>query len=340
LIVVVAVVGLVVTASGCSLREVQLFFQIKGHPISTDQAKTIADSVNRNRPAGCDSRYAAGGAYATTCVPSNVTSVHCAGTTGDGPAVTGPLTVTGWDSFGLDPDGDKQACVDPVGDIDIMGQVLDQVEVAGWAFDPNTTDPINVDVYDNGVGVRSSASGWRYDVAAVFPSAGPYHGFDVQKAEARGTVHQVCAYAINVGAGGNVALPCKTITMLADSTKMLTNNDHVDGLIEGADRVPGGIHVRGFIVDEDAPASSLSAQLSAVGGPGVGVTSITDRPGRTRTDVAAAYGVPATNVLGFDFVQSTARTGNGFATASSVCVSVGPGPTIDAGSLMCRALDT
>src|SRR3954468_21118713 len=94
----VAVLALVGVSSGCSLREVQLWFAINRHQaISRDQARNLADLVNSKRAAGgCD------GNYSGSCVPDNATQVHCAGTGGDGPSVRGPLTVTGWDSFELD----------------------------------------------------------------------------------------------------------------------------------------------------------------------------------------------------------------------------------------------
>ena len=128
------VLVLVIAASGCSWREVQLWFQVVKHSsISADQARSVADAVNLQRPEGCDSRFQAEATYSSGCVPNNETSVHCAGTNGDGPAVRGPLRETGWDAFGLDPEGDHQACVDPVGNLDLFGQVLSGIEVAPMA---------------------------------------------------------------------------------------------------------------------------------------------------------------------------------------------------------------
>jgi hypothetical protein len=338
----VAVVVLLIATSGCSLREVQLYFQFKGHPISTDQAKVTADLVNRNRPAGCDSRYVAGASYSTQCVPNNVTSVHCAGTPGDGPAVRGPLTLTGWDAFGLDPDSDGQACVDPVGNVDVMGQVLDQVEVAGWAFDPNTTDPINVDVYDNADGTRFAASDSRTDIGAAFPGAGDGHGFDVEGAEDIGTTHKFCAYGINVGAGGNQLLSCKTITMqnVGQTTWV---GEHLTGLIEGADRVPGGVHIRGFIVDDTVPGTSrFGAHFT--GSPTETREPIYQPLTVVRDDVADAFDQPDGQAYGFDFVQSTSATSPNQATlanATQVCLYgaslLGPSAST---LMMCRPIDS
>lgn len=95
------------TASACSVREVQAWFGIRGiHGVTAEQARTIADKVNEGKPAECDSNYT------FSCVPNNQAVVHCAGTVGEGPAI-GPVFVAGWDHFGVDPDGDKIACVPP-----------------------------------------------------------------------------------------------------------------------------------------------------------------------------------------------------------------------------------
>src|SRR5215213_1614993 len=106
LVSLVALMALAGVASGCSLREVQLWFAInKKQAISREQAKSLADVVNSKRPAGgCD------GNYAGACVPDNATQVQCLGSNGTGPVVRGPLTVKGWDSFELDADGDRNAC--------------------------------------------------------------------------------------------------------------------------------------------------------------------------------------------------------------------------------------
>lgn len=102
----VAAVVATVLASGCSLKEVQTWFALRGHSITAQQAKDIADKVNAQSSAGCDANYA------DFCVPNNQTSVRCAGTDGAGPEI-GPVRIVGWDHFGLDPDGDKRACESP-----------------------------------------------------------------------------------------------------------------------------------------------------------------------------------------------------------------------------------
>lgn len=88
-----------------------------------------------------------------------------------------------------------------------------QVRVRGWAIDPDTTDPIAVHVYVDGVGKAVvKADVQRPDVARVYPAFGAAHGIDTLVDVGSGT-HQVCSYGINQGAGSNVSLGCYTVTI-------------------------------------------------------------------------------------------------------------------------------
>ena len=104
---VLSVALVVVLVAGCSWREVQVWFALRGNPsVTADQARTIADKINASSAPACD------GNYADFCVPNNLTAVHCVNTPGEGPEI-GRTRVVGWDHFGLDPDGDKIACDAP-----------------------------------------------------------------------------------------------------------------------------------------------------------------------------------------------------------------------------------
>ncbi len=338
-VVVCAVLALVVASSGCTLREVQLWFQIKKHTsISTDQAKSIGDLVNSKRLPGCDTRYEAGTSYATQCVPNNETSVHCAGTSGDGPAVFGPLVVTGWDSFGLDPDGDKLACVDPVGSVDVLGQVLDGIEVAGWEVDPNGRSSGPVDIYDGSVGQRiATFDTVRFDLAGLLDPYGTNHGFDETLTPVIGSVNPICVYAINVGPGSNQLMKCKTITV-HDVGEYTDSTHDVVGLIEGADTVPGGIHLRGFVFDDMTPDNSALPEVDLVPSGKSNGAVVNPELTVARPDVHDAFDEPGTAAYGFDFTVPTSAA-TPFAGATTVCLNVQPtsGPTVQ---LMCRDLDT
>ena len=86
------------------------------------------------------------------------------------------------------------------------------IAVRGWALDPDTTSPINVHVYVDGVVTRSiTANTPRPDVGRIF-GKGNNHGF-ASTIRASAGAHQVCVYAINTPAGPNPRIGCKNLTV-------------------------------------------------------------------------------------------------------------------------------
>ena len=87
------------------------------------------------------------------------------------------------------------------------------VAVYGWAIDPQTSDPIAVHVYVNGVlrggGVADRS---RTDVGSVYPSSGDRHGY-AGSVPARAGINVVCVYGINVGAGSNRLIGCRDVSV-------------------------------------------------------------------------------------------------------------------------------
>jgi hypothetical protein len=305
--VLVAVFALVGVASGCSLREVQLWFAInKQQNISRADAKNLADLVNSKKaPGGCD------GNYAGTCVPDNATQVHCAGAPGEGPAVRGPFTIAGWDSFELDPDGDKHVCDSPVGSFDVFGQNLGGIRIAGWAFDPNTTDPIDLVVSTNGFIDQIPADGSRGDLAAALPGVGANHGFDLNgDGWDPGDQVSICVVALNVGTGSNTTLGCKNIVIREIGDQILNEGTPQEieylGLIEGADVVPGGVRIRGFAFDDANGGAVIFSTFTAQNGTA-------PEPGQAhavvRDDINTIFSLPSDAASGFDFVMPAAKVG-------------------------------
>jgi GH25 family lysozyme M1 (1,4-beta-N-acetylmuramidase) len=103
----------------------------------------------------------------------------------------------------------------PFGSLDAVTSASSgtKVTVAGWAIDPDTTAPVAIHVYVDGVGAAIlTANGARPDVAAAFPPYGPGHGYGASIAGLAPGPHRVCAFAINVGSGAvNPELGCATI---------------------------------------------------------------------------------------------------------------------------------
>ncbi len=91
------------------------------------------------------------------------------------------------------------------------------VQIAGWAIDPDTRNPITVHVLNgqlgvdaNPVGVATVANVTRNDIAAAYPGFGTDHGFSANVPLTNST-QKFCAYAINTGAGSNSFLGCVTV---------------------------------------------------------------------------------------------------------------------------------
>jgi hypothetical protein len=101
----------------------------------------------------------------------------------------------------------------PFGYLDSVRAAPGGLTVSGWALDPDTTSPIEVHTYIDGHGAGVTIAGSnRPDLAAVFPLYGPNHGYTATYAATPGA-HSVCTYAINVAAGTNVLLECKSVVV-------------------------------------------------------------------------------------------------------------------------------
>lgn len=98
----------------------------------------------------------------------------------------------------------------PFGSLDEVWATAEAVHVAGWAIDPGTTEPIAVQIVLDGVGVTTTASTARPDVALAYPAFGATHGYTLTAAADEGP-HTVCAYAIGVDSGAPSPLGCREV---------------------------------------------------------------------------------------------------------------------------------
>lgn len=100
----------------------------------------------------------------------------------------------------------------PTGSVDAVRASPAGITVEGWALDRDTTAPIPVHVYVDGVGYVAMADLPSPLVEAAFPGAGSRHAFSVTVPAGSGA-HTVCVYAINDRTGPNGNLGCTAITV-------------------------------------------------------------------------------------------------------------------------------
>jgi hypothetical protein len=161
----------------------------------------------------------------------------------------------------------------PIGNIDVVANGIGGVTVAGWAFDADTREPIQVHVYVGSSGVASVAGLSRPDVDAAFGGYfGPNHGFSTTVQAGAGP-QQVCVYGINAGPGVNSLIGCRTI--------VVPPGDPIGSL--DVVRVSGNaIDVAGWAIDPNT-AASIPVHVY-VDGTGVALTASVGRG-----DIAAAF---------------------------------------------------
>jgi hypothetical protein len=181
----------------------------------------------------------------------------------------------------LFPDGQiptSSAAHNPRGDVNRASQTSPGVfRLEGWTFDPD--DParsLEVHTYVDGrYAARGLATVPRADVAAAFPAAGRPHGFRVDVRVPQGR-HDVCVYAINVGAGDrNPRLGCRSVTA------QLSPIGSLDKVAAAGVRTA---RVTGWTFDPEVPAQPQQVKLH-VDGKYVSTVVADAR----RADVAQAY---------------------------------------------------
>ncbi|MDQ1428678.1 MAG: hypothetical protein QOK39_2154 [Acidimicrobiaceae bacterium] len=203
----------------------------------------------------------------------------------------------------------------PFGFVDSTVRIPGGVRVTGWAIDPQTTDPVAVQVQvDGAVAATGTANVVRPDVGAAFPASGSAHGYDFTVPVPDGQ-HKICVLAVKGSA--NPTLGCVTMTLAANPV----------GFVDVMRVVPGGARIAGWAVDPDT-GNPVTVSVVVDGTP---ITSFpADQP---RPDIANAFPGYGPN-HGFDMTVSVA------AGKRSICVvasNQGPGtanPTLACNTLM------
>lgn len=131
----------------------------------------------------------------------------------------------------------------PSGFYDAISATKSTITVAGWAYDQDRSDPVQVQVR---IGAQLITTGTanqsRPDVGAAVPGAGDQRGFVIEFPVAAGS-HQVCLTAVNLPAGAGTSLGCRTVNVV---------NALPVGFVDQVQGGSGSISVAGWAWDSDA----------------------------------------------------------------------------------------
>ena len=161
----------------------------------------------------------------------------------------------------------------PLGSIDSISGVAAGIRIAGWAFDPETSAPIQLEVSVDGATSVLQADQDRSDIGLLFPSVGSRHGFGGTVIAAGGR-HVVCLRALNLGQGASTVLGCAAVTV---------RNSSPVGYIDAVTATQTAISVSGWAFDPDT-TDPIAVHVYVDGSPTAVLASA------SRPDVAAAYG--------------------------------------------------
>jgi N-acetylmuramoyl-L-alanine amidase len=203
----------------------------------------------------------------------------------------------------------------PFGQIDSSSAGPLSVTARGWAVDPDTSAPIIVQMYMDGV---ANALTWanltRPDVGAAFPSSGPNHGYTLTMRTTPGP-HTVCLYGINTGLGTSSMLGCRTVTVAHDPF------GQIDAVSAGTSRVTAS----GWAIDPDTRAPIMVQMYLDDRANALTWASL------TRPDVGGVYPAYGPN-HGYTLTMQTTA---GPHTACLYGINTGPGASSQLG---CRAV--
>ena len=166
---------------------------------------------------------------------------------------------------------------DPVGNLDSVWAGPDgTVAVSGWALDPDQGAGIEIHAYVDGRGTNlGPAANYRPDIAGAFPGYGGSHGFSWVTSGLGAGRHEVCVFAINVGAGSNNLLGCRTVVAPGGAPVGV-----LDAAVGGPD---GALALWGWTLDPD----TVGPTEVHVYVDGVGINL--GRANGERADIAAAF---------------------------------------------------
>ena len=178
----------------------------------------------------------------------------------------------------------------PVGTFDPPVTSGLDVEVSGWALDPDQPSaPTTVHVYVDGARTASMTAGLAdAGVASAYPAAGEDHGYRWTGTLTAGS-HTICVYAINVGTGtGNPRLGCETVSVAAPPPPFPPGNPR--GNLDSLTLSGTTVSARGWVFDPDNPTAPVSVHVYVDGARVATVSAAGARP-----DIGRIYPAAGSN---------------------------------------------
>jgi hypothetical protein len=166
----------------------------------------------------------------------------------------------------------------PVGVLESVTLLNGQLRLTGWTIDPDTTGPIPVHVYVDGVGAANvPASAAHAPLPAPYGPWGTAHGFDISIPFTPGA-HSVCVYGYNIEAGASRVLGCPSVNAPSP-----TGGSSPFGYVDSMVGTLGGVEVAGWVIDPDV-FGPISVTMYVDGVGKLGMVASAPNPG-----VGAAY---------------------------------------------------
>ncbi|WP_162564255.1 MULTISPECIES: hypothetical protein [Microbacterium] len=166
---------------------------------------------------------------------------------------------------------------DPVGALSTVSSGLQRISVAGWAVDPDTTNPISVHVYVDGRMAAGLGADRPGSDTGIYGAFGNTHGYAVDLPASNGR-HEVCVYAINVGSGRtNTQIGCRAVDVGGNPV----------GRVENGQPGFASIGVWGWAYDLDTP-DPIGVHIYMDGKIVAGATANALRP--DASEIPAEYG--------------------------------------------------
>ena len=196
----------------------------------------------------------------------------------------------------------------PQWNIEAFTAGMTDISISGWAVDPESSDPVTLNISIDGTVHPVVADRERPDLAPHFPTSGTRHGFGATFSVGGGS-HRVCITALNLVNGYDTLLGCAWKT---------PSNRAPIGALELVETTASTVRVSGWALDPDSE-QPIDVHVYVAG------TALPITANLPRADIGAAYGKGANH--GFD-TEFTVPGGTHQLCVYAIDATGGPNPAI------------